>query len=121
MCSGFQITSNVLVALFLVVGVRSGIPQHRFLQQVRLQAPKLWRQLASRRPWFLGNEGDDSHNAGLWYLILHAEYRNLDESSLRLLGAQAWRSTYFAIMTLILLGAVIGITQASPSLSCLWH
>ena len=92
MCSGFQITSNVLVALFLVASVRSGIVQNRFLLQVRQEAPQLWQQLAARRPWFLGNDGDDSQNAGVWYLVLHAEYRSLEDSSLRLLGAQVWRS-----------------------------
>jgi hypothetical protein len=65
------------------------------------------------------HDGDDSQNAGVWYLVLHVEYRSLEDSSLRLLGAQAWRSAYFAITILIVYGVVLGMTQVGPSLSCL--
>ena len=121
MCSGPQLASTMLFALFLVVGARSGVVQHRFLQRVRHDIPQLWRELGSRRAWFLGSEGEDSYNAGAWYLVLQAEYRGLQDSSIRSLGAQAWRSTYLAIAVLVLFGVVICIVQVEPSLSCFWH
>ena len=100
------------------------VQEVRFVSRFALARPSEWQQAGSRARWLTPEQGELNYAGVQWYVILLGEYRQLQDASLRRLGALARASLFGVLVLLAALIVCLAATEAVPSLACLsqlWH
>jgi hypothetical protein len=117
MCSINESSSLGLVILFIAVGGRCALLQHRFATMLRREEPKQWEVLSARRTW---NEDGELHESAVFSYIIQGLFQSLQRKALVELGVSCRRWYFVSFFVLFALGAHSTMTKVFAPITCLW-
>ncbi|WP_457279419.1 hypothetical protein [Polaromonas sp. P5_D5] len=119
MCSPVETIVIWLFVGMFACGVFGYGDQCRFEDYIEEHHPTRWKELALRSKWLMPENGEHSQAGVQWFLILHGEYKKIEDPRAQTLGRKARIWSMTGLVCLASVGLYALVVQNFPSLRCL--